>query len=708
MFDGYSMWGNIEAVGYYVFFICTGIYVTHRLLWNEKYSIAFQCLMGSVAGVVALQWFPLLFAFPLGFTMAAHLLALALQVAVCVVVTLRTKVPEEYRKTFPYRKLSQWKRFLKENPVLLCMAITFIYFVYCVSTHTIKSVGDGSMHTGQCTYGDMNLHLSIITSIANQEMFPPEYSMLPGNKLCYPFLCDSISSSLYQFGCSLRLAYMLPMFVSILQVFGGFYCFIKYWLKRQATAFIAWVLFFWNGGLGFMYYRDAESIRKIFTEFYFTPTNLGEHNLRWVQVIVDMLIPQRSTLFGWAVLFPLMTFLYRAVQEKKTKLFAMAGIVAGAMPMLHTHSFLALGMICTMWLVYDCKSRDKVTEKKDTKLRYASIIGLIFFSILQALNVKNGFAENHGIAIMGVGVGVLLLWIFNEIMGAVGRREFKKLLMTWGIFLGLVLLFAIPQICIWTLSQTSGGNFVHSHFNWSNNGEQYIWFYLKNIGLALFLFIPAAFFAAKKDLQVASPYLLIWFVAELVAFQPNEYDNNKLLYMGSVFIIGIAADGLVKLFSFKWKMPAKVVVGVCLFLVGTVSAFLTMGREWVSDYELYGSSAIEGCRYIETMTEPEDIILTSTAHNSPVPPLTGRSIVCGSSTFLYFHGLDYGQAEQDVNLMYTNPAASKELFSEYGVSYIFLSAQEYGTFEVDVNGLWQIADVVWQKDDVSIWKVKEE
>ena len=78
-----------------------------------------------------------------------------------------------------------------------------------------------------------------------------------------------------------------------------------------------------------------------------------DKNLRWVQVMVDMLHPQRAPLFGWAILFPLLAFLFRAIAERKKKLFVMAGVAAGALPMIHTHSFLALGMICAVWLLLD-------------------------------------------------------------------------------------------------------------------------------------------------------------------------------------------------------------------------------------------------------------------------------------------------------------------------------------------------------------------
>lgn len=621
----------------------------------------------------------------------------------------------------------------------------------------------------------MNMHFSFITSIANQQTFPPEYSLLPGHKLSYPFLCDSVSSSLYLMGASLRLAYVLPMLGAILQVFMGFYCLIKYWLGRSATALIAWILFFWNGGLGFVYFDNAEKIHKIFAEFYMTPTNYLDKNLRWVQVMVDMLIPQRATLFGWAILFPLLAFLFRAIAERKKKLFVMAGVAAGALPMIHTHSFLALGMICAVWLLLDLtdnslfvtgkaaygrkaasaskgssrrngkvtasgRRNGKVTSSSrrsvnvsastrnrmgsssadatvsDSWIRYALYIGLAFFSVMQMINRSNEFADKHGLAIMIIGVALFVLLLGYKLVRYLQNRSWKRLAFTWGIFLIVVLIFALPQLFMWTFSQASGDNFVRSHFNWSNNGDQYIVFYLKNLGLPFVLLLLSSFVVSARNLKIGAPYLLIWFVAELAAFQPNDYDNNKLLFVGAVFICGIAADALVQIYerygAVYWcsaiGKAGVVLLGACLLFVSAISGFLTMGREWVSDYELYTASAVKACRYIEDETTPWDVILTSTAHNSPVPALTGRSIVCGSSSFLYYHGLNYQQNEQDVETMYTSPASAKELFRKYDVNYIYLSNQEYGTYNVDVNGLYEVADVVWQKDDVSVWKVKDE
>lgn len=764
MFDGNGVTGAVLAVGYYALFLGSGMYIGRKLLCKERYSIVMQYLVGSVAGVLALQWFPLLFAFVFDFSMTAHVLALLLQVVLCVLVGWRCHCSESSLQQHPYRKVNEWKRLFRENPVWILMAVTFAFFCYCLYTHTIVGNADGSMHTGQSTYGDMNMHFSFITSIANQQTFPPEYSLLPGHKLSYPFLCDSVSSSLYLMGASLRLAYVLPMLGAILQVFMGFYCLIKYWLGRSATALIAWILFFWNGGLGFVYFDNAEKIHKIFAEFYMTPTNYLDKNLRWVQVMVDMLIPQRATLFGWAILFPLLAFLFRAIAERKKKLFVMAGVAAGALPMIHTHSFLALGMICAVWLLLDLtdnslfvtgkaaygwkaasasrgssRRNGKVTSSgrrsanvsastgnrrgsssadatvSDSWIRYALYIGLAFFSVMQMINRSNEFADKHGLAIMIIGVALFVLFLGYKLVRYLQNRSWKRLAFTWGIFLIVVLIFALPQLFMWTFSQASGDNFVRSHFNWSNNGDQYIVFYLKNLGLPFVLLLLSSFVVSARNLKIGAPYLLIWFVAELAAFQPNDYDNNKLLFVGAVFMCGIAADALVQIYerygAVYWcsaiGKAGVVLLGVCLLFVSAISGFLTMGREWVSDYELYTASAVKACRYIEDETTPWDVILTSTAHNSPVPALTGRSIVCGSSSFLYYHGLNYQQNEQDVETMYTSPASAKELFRKYDVNYIYLSNQEYGTYNVDVNGLYEVADVVWQKDDVSVWKVKD-
>ena len=64
-------------------------------------------------------------------------------------------------------------------------------------------------------------------------------------------------------------------------------------------------LFFFNGGLGFLYDFDLAfadhfaRVKEIFTGYYKTPANQPDLNLRFSNVIADLMLPQRALLGGW-------------------------------------------------------------------------------------------------------------------------------------------------------------------------------------------------------------------------------------------------------------------------------------------------------------------------------------------------------------------------------------------------------------------------
>lgn len=693
--------GNITAVLYYMFFVISGIIIMFRLLNSQKLSIMFKCLLGSVFGTLEFQWMPIIFAFFMDFTVEAHICALVIQVLVFILVILKTNGGHGFVNT--YKKPMEWKRFLCENPASIIIFASFVIFAYCLNTHTILLNSDGSLHTGQATYSDMNMHIGFITSIAKQHTFPPEYYIYPGVKLAYPFLSDSISSSLYLLGASLRVAYIIPMLVAVMQVFGGFYCFIKFWFKKGSVAFVAFILFFYDGGFGFIHFLNKVNFSKNFTEFYFTPTSIGDYNYRWAQIIANMLIPQRATLFGWAVLFPLLAFLYYAKENRSIKSFLIAGIMAAGLPMIHTHSFLALGIICAVWLFWDMYKE----KESYVLLKFAGIIWVVFFFLLRMYNDKTGLIEKNGFIIMIVGLGIIAVLFVKEIVSCFKNSTIKSYIQTWGVFLIPVILFAFPQLLFWTFGQASGDGFLRSHFNWSNANDNYFIFYLKNIGITFLIFFPAWVSAKKKELQTASPMLLIFFIAELVVFQPNEYDNNKLLFVAFVFMCGIVSDFVIKLFEKNWNIILKCALAVSLLFVGVFSSGMTIARECVSDYELYSKAQVDATEYIEKNTDERAVFLTGDNHNNAVAALTGRSIVCGADTFLCYHGINTVERKSEVANMYADPVGNKELYKKYNVSYIFVSDVETDEFQINFEGLGQIAEKVYDAQNVVIYKCNE-
>lgn len=720
--DG-SLFGNLAGAGYFLVFQVFGCILSFNILKKEP-EIA-RLLFGSVSGSLLAGWMPVLFSMLMGFNKASHITALAVSfIAIAVFCFICHNKQKEQKTTgnavinagntgSGTRKDIKW--YINKYAYLLVVLPVFIFFAMLVFSHTIPYDQDGNIHAGQCTNGDMNMHLAFISSIAVQGKFPPEYSLLPGTKLSYPFLCETNSSSIYLWGSSLRFAYMFPMFFAILQVMYGVLLLAKEMLKSKAKALIAWFFFFFNGGFGIWYFidgirEDKSVFSRIFTEFYQTPTNFTDENLRWSNIIVDMLLPQRATLFGWAVLVPSLYLLYRAISLKDRKYFIVTAVMAGGMPLIHTHSFLAMAFVCAMWLICSVSSlKDSINIRKKGINRIATWIFAGFMVLMCSLDIARLKTEVQEsvyfmIALAGIAcIGIICLFL---VFKGLKNEKTRDIVLDWGILLGTVLILAIPQLFNWTFQQAQGEQFTRGYFNWANLDDLYIFFYIKNIGIVLILAVMALFFSKKMDYFITLPVFAIWFVAELIVFQPNVYDNNKLLYIAYLFMCIGAAGYLADIVRMQKSRAAGAVLLCMVLFLGSISAILTMRREYVSDYQLYGRDNIAMCRYIEENAEPEDVILTDTRYNNEVAALSGRNIVCGSSTFLYFHGLQYYDQEAAVHEMFQNPW-NTELFDKYNVKYIYISNSERNNFNITSDDIFlENAELVHQEGDVCLYRRK--
>ncbi|MBQ2802512.1 MAG: hypothetical protein IJF07_01280 [Lachnospiraceae bacterium] len=697
-----STFGNIIGTLYFLIFQSAGILLFSLIL--KKEGALTRILLGSAFGSLLLHWLPILFSFFLDFTIVSHILALLVLLPIFIIA---------FRQKECFHRLFRdcLKRICYHKGFFIALTGTFLLWIYLLSTHIIPISESGAVFTGQSTYGDMNMHLGFITSIANQHTFPPDYSLFPGTKLSYPFLNASISSSIYLMGASLRYAYILPMITAFLQVTGSVYLLAVTLFGSRTKALLTYLFYFFNGGLGFIYFMDFSpnhnlSISDIFTGFYTTPTNLVDYNVRWANIIADILLPQRASLFGYALLFPCIWLLHQAVFHNKKNFFLLAGIFASALPMIHTHSFLGIGLISAAWLLLFLY-RSVVAEEK--RKWFGTPFVLLFvptMCLLQHFTMKN-LLDSQMLLLLGIlGITGCMLYGSYLLICYVRKNGCKELLTTWGRYLLCVILLAFPQLFYWTFGQVAEGGFLRGHFNWGNLGDFYPWFYLKNMGVVLFLILGAVCAGGKKSSHLILPAAVIWFVAELILFTPNTYDNNKLLYIAYLLLCLAAADYAVDFYQLLHPFGGRRLLAGCFLFLSTISAVLTLHREVISEYQLYSTSHLELVHYIEEHTKPGDVFLTNDRHNNEIASLTGRNIVCGADTFLYFHGIDTSQRKEHVRLMYEAPSEHLDLFTLYNVSYVVLSSWEYNSYDVDSRFFQEHFETVFCHNDIILYSVK--
>ena len=620
-----------------------GIILSQRLF--RRYGRMTRIWLGLTMGLIMMMWLPSLFAFFMNFTAAAHWCALG------------TALIGAGVSIFVPGKWDGRVRSAHEPPVWLAAAVVVpvtILMAYMQHTHIILPDGTGALMTGQSTYGDLNLHLGIATGLVNAS-YPPEYTILPGTLLGYPFLMDALSGSLYLLGMELRLAFIIPGVLMTALVCWGFVMLAWEMVRDWRAVLLASALLFFNGGLGFIYaidgaMADPTAWREVFTGFYKAPANLVDENIRWVNVLVDMMLPQRTLLAGWCTVIPAIWMLTRCIREKDRALFVILGVWAGAMPMIHTHSFLALGILSAVVMV------------------------------CMLIHVK--------------------------------KESRKEILISFLLYGGIAVVLALPQLLTWTFPQTVGGGSLSIRPNWVNwNGhgliDEYFWFWIKNVGPVYLVMIPAVMIAGRGQKMFALGALGIYLIAEIFQFQPNPYDNNKLFYVAFIIMLPLAAKYLVTLYEKIREVPGRrLIAGVFLF-VSLFSGVLSVVRECVSEYELYSADVVEATEFIETFSGDDTVVLTGTQHNNPVSSIGGLKIVCGTGSFLYYHGVDYTGQERDVRYMYEDPAGRQDLFEKYGVDFIYVSSHERANYKVDTATLNQLYPLVFD-GGVAVYAVSEE
>ena len=672
------------SILYLLLFLAGGVWIARMLLPGRRPLV--RLYIGLSLGVLLLMWLPVLWAYGVRFSYAAHWLAAGTLLALCAISWL-------LRDHTPAKPMDAKEERLALDLLWMVVPLT-ILSGFLQYTHSIRPMADGSYYVGQSTYGDLSLHLAVTTSIVNAK-FPLENSLMLGATMAYPYLADSIATTMLMLGQSLPTAMAFTGTLMMTLVYMGYGLLVSQLCRKRGARFLAFFLLFLNGGLGFFYTISGrvengyvttvwDNLYNVMNGYYQTPTNQPDpNNLRWVNIICDMLIPQRGILGGWTMLMPCLNLLLPPLCRKQRHTFRetlLLGVMAGGMPLLHTHSFLALALTSAGACLYCIctAARDDV---------YA---------------LPEGDAAEPAAPFLPIERRI--------------KNPALRTFLPWLVFGATAAALSLPQLINFTFVQATNSNhFLRFQFNWCNNRggnglvDPYFWFYIKNIGLPYLLILFALIKRKPGDAEklpddirqnrlIACGAFLIYLIAELIIFQPNEYDNNKLLYVWFLLCLPMAADYAMEIYQRLKGLGGRRMIAAVFLVTCFLSAGLTVIRECKSGYQAYSAKDVAVGEYIRDNTPEHSVFITGNQHLNPVSSLAGRTILCSSDSYLYYHGFDTTSRRREVAAFYENPSENLALLSKYGVDYIYISSYERNAnwFTLNEDALEQLFPLVYE------------
>ncbi|HZF37377.1 MAG TPA: hypothetical protein VE715_01015, partial [Blastocatellia bacterium] len=343
--------------------MANGALLTLRVI--EKTQAPTRIAIGSVFGIAALSWAAFLTALPWGLngiSIGATIAIFAIGLTIQIRFIGRARI---------IAVLRQCGLSLGGGAYYAAWAALLAWLF----SRVVMFYPDG-MHTAPMNnYGDLPFHFSAITSFAYGENLPPQNPIFAGMKFTYPFLIDFLTAFFIRCGADWRSAFFVENFALALALVRLIEALTLKIFNNITAARIAPVIFFFNGGLGFInFFREfgAQSdglsiflwrMPKTYTmnaELALASSNVP---MRWGNVFTTLLIPQRSMLFGLPFVAMIIALWWMAVGERGTgrldeeetrvsnRLVALsprrrcllaAGILAGLLPMLHAHGFFSV------------------------------------------------------------------------------------------------------------------------------------------------------------------------------------------------------------------------------------------------------------------------------------------------------------------------------------------------------------------------------
>jgi hypothetical protein len=301
---------------------------------------------GAVIGPMVFSAVTFLLALALGLRLATVVLGLVPALAVGAWGWWRAGrqvLPDVIEAASRWRRGEPWPLWIL---LLVCWPFTLVLLARAY-TYTAGGLEAGNVGV----YGDWAAHLTYASSFAFANNFPPDFPIHPGHQMSYPFMVDfwaatlipvgtSLTSSLVLTSAMLGLALPAVVYFAGLRLVGG----------RWAAA-LAVLVFVLSGGLGFLLlFEKAGPGVTLFTQ---EPSL----NLDWLNPVLAWILPQRSVLFGYALVPLGLGILWSAREGDDWGPYAWTGTLTGLAPIFNLYAFGTLLAMGTIWALLERRRR---------------------------------------------------------------------------------------------------------------------------------------------------------------------------------------------------------------------------------------------------------------------------------------------------------------------------------------------------------------
>lgn len=527
----------------------------------------------------------------------------------------------------------KWEVFSKTNALAIASLLILSTVIVLLFSKSIFQSESTITAGNRLVWTDWPIHFAITNAFVKGNNFPPQNPQFAGENLAYPFLADFLSGILIILGASLSFSYILPgIILAIASMSLLYYLGIILTSNKNVTAVGILIAVFW-GGLGFIYLiQDIQSSGSLLSTLIYPAheyTFYQEKNLWFFSFLYSEILPQRSFLFGLPLFLISFILMILGLNKTKKRYVLFSGLLIGIMPFFHTHSYISILMLSSVYLPLFL-----VNKLKDKGFKI--------------------FKEN---------LAIIILFLVLPITG-----------------------FALIQLPLFSSLDTK--QTIGLNWGWMKGSENFIIFWFKNTGFFWPLWVLAIFKAKVsseyKSIAIAS--IILFVLPNIFRFASWPYDNLKIFtywYLIGAFLVAsslyfIAKKGIVgKVFAFS------------LFVSLVLSGIIEVSRVVLSDQAkivIWSQEDIYLASVIENNTEPDAIILTAPVHNHPVSALAGRKVVIGFPGNAWSWGYSSWQSrEADVRkMMQAPPYSVQDLMNKYNIDYVLISPWEKN-YEPNLN-----------------------